>query len=72
MTFIAGPVELSTFDIAMIVLAAAAPAILLATGVAIYLARRREPGRRLWFGVGVGILAFLVIVALEGALSGAF
>lgn len=67
---LAGPVEFSTFDIAMIVLITVAPAILVALAVGFIMARRREPGHRLWYGVGVAVLAFILAVAIEASLAG--
>jgi hypothetical protein len=69
MTF-AGPVEFSTFDIAILLLVAATPALVIGIVTGLMLARKREPGRRLWYGLGAGVIGFLVAIAIEIALAG--
>ena len=69
MTF-AGPVEFSAFDIAILLLVAATPALVVGIVTSFVLARKREPGRRLWYGLGVGVIGFLVAIAIEIALAG--
>jgi hypothetical protein len=70
MMILAGPVEFTAFDIAILVLVAAAPALLVAATVGIVLARRRDPGHRLWYGIGIGVIGFLVTIVIEIALAG--